>query len=652
MNIRFLVKEDGSPFNSQELEKISRQLDQLPEKKRIEFRDKNCKAIAENKSEKLLIVSGPGTGKTYLFLDRIKCWFRKKADAKVFVTTFVRKLAEDLNGAIDKDKELTDKQKRRITVSTLHKFARSIVEKHHGTSQWPFKTYFKIIAGQIWENIVWEDVLAFHSKLSNNDFDFEQLKEQLYNNEFNQSKGWQGLRQTYFELCGFYNAAGFADLIIRARVALEEDSKLNENDFFIIDEYQDFNLAEEALINKLIKHSKGLLIVGDDDQVLYEKLKCGRATLIRKLYKNKDIIKAMLPFCNRSSFHITKAVAYFIQQFNDPKRIEKIFLPLEINENVQKVRLMACATPSTAVNYIKRFIEDHKTEIDERKINLENGEKKDAFLLILTQDSKIDFYGKCKEEIHEFIAEYKVDTKEFSEDFYRILDYYSLANYPQDNFLFRKVFHHEKYANKQVHELIIKAIQSEMNFCDIGNKNVKHMLDKCENIKKILEDSNISLDEQIDTLSKYILISNRLFLRKDLEHWKIKKDKDEVEQIEEKGGDIEGIRRMNAIELMTIVRSKGLSTDHVIIVGFDDCNMKYTTKNAFYVAMGRARKSLHIITALKSGGSSKPHDYLDQLPEEHLEFYNHTKIKGTVSLSDKGCFCKYLSYICDKQRGR
>lgn len=133
------------------------------------------------------------------------------------------------------------------------------------------------------------------------------------------------MKQTYFELCQFYNASGFADLIIRARIVLEEKSELNEYDFFIIDEYQDFNKAEDALIRELIKDAKGLLIVGDDDQVLYEKLKCGKAELLREEYKNMDMAKGMLPFCSRSNYHITKSIAHFIQQGGDSDRIEKIF---------------------------------------------------------------------------------------------------------------------------------------------------------------------------------------------------------------------------------------------------------------------------------------------------------------------------------------
>lgn len=72
---------------------------------------------------------------------------------------------------------------------------------------------------------------------------------------------------------------------------------------------------------------------------------------------------------------------------------------------------------------------------------------------------------------------------------------------------------------------------------------------------------------------------------------------DEGETPIEKGGGI------SAVELLTIVGAKGLSAKHVIVVGCDDVNMAHTTPLAFYVALTRARESLHLITAAKAGGA-------------------------------------------------
>ena len=99
-----------------------------------------------------------------------------------------------------------------------------------------------------------------------------------------------------------------------------------------------------------------------------------------------------MPFCGRSSFHITKSAGGFIQRGEDEECIKKIYLPIKTEDEHPKVQVIACATPSTAVDYIMKFIADHQAEIDDRKAKLENGEAKDAFLLILTPDKKIKFY--------------------------------------------------------------------------------------------------------------------------------------------------------------------------------------------------------------------------------------------------------------------
>jgi len=267
-------------------------LDALDDDERTEYRDKNASIIAQHDAVKFLIVSGPGTGKSHLFLDRINHWYQQNRDATVVVTSFVRKLVADLKNDIECANILTDEQKGKIDVYTLHKFARSIVEKNHGTSESRFRPHFRII-GQSWKEIVWKDVLAFYSDINGDAYTWKKFEEQLHNNTFEESDEWKGLKETYYKLCLFYNASGFADLILRATEALAENPNINDHNHFIIDEYQDFNLAEEALINQLADSPKGLLVVGDDDQVLYGTLKSSDPKLIRNLYENTDYTNGM-----------------------------------------------------------------------------------------------------------------------------------------------------------------------------------------------------------------------------------------------------------------------------------------------------------------------------------------------------------------------
>lgn len=651
MHMRYLINNNGNPFNSAEIKALKETLDSFDDDKRIDYRNKNASAIAQCDAVKFLIVSGPGTGKSHLFLDKIDSWCQKDPGASVIITSFVRKLVVDLQNDIENDTKLTPEQKNQIKAFTLHKFARSIVEINHGTTEWPFRPHIGII-GQIWKEIVWTDVLTFYPEINRSVYSWKKFEKQLHDNDFKETVEWKHLKTTYFKLCQFYNAAGFSDLILRATKALAENSDLNKDNYFIIDEYQDFNLAEECLINQLVENPKGLLIVGDDEQVLYEELKSGNSTLICNLYKNKDYANGMLPFCGRSSFHITKTVDHFIQQNRDEESIEKIYLPLKTNCNELKVQIIACATPPTAIDYIEKFVEDNKCEIDNRKKQLETGEEKEAFLLILTPAREVKFYryrnfnGKMK--LDELVSAYQTETRSFSEAYYQLLSYYSLANKPHNNFTFRKVFYYDGLSEEKVHELISKAIQDGKNFCDLDIREIKNVLNKCNVIKTIMDGENTTV-EKLEQISKLLSIADKERLQKNIEQKAIGKNEEVgLDHTDEEGAELEEIevKRMGAVELLSILGSKGLSAEHVIIIGFDNVNMKWITKNAFYVAMTRARKSLHILTALKSGGAKQTHNFLDQLSDRYIEYYSYTKSNRTKNpLQSKQKYKNYLNSL-------
>ncbi|MCZ6639659.1 MAG: UvrD-helicase domain-containing protein, partial [Candidatus Dadabacteria bacterium] len=621
-----------------ELETLAKQLDSFSDDERFKYRNKNASSIAQHTASKILIVSGPGTGKSYLFLQRLKNWLEQDPQGKIFVTSFVRKLVADLHNEIDNDQSLSDKINKQITVSTLHKHARSILEKNKGARAWHFKRFIQIISYP-WDRIIWNDVLNFYPDLNRAEYSLKKFEHQLHDNRFEDADKWKNLKLTYWRLCKFYNAVGFADLIIRANVALQENPKLNGNNYFIIDEYQDFNLAEDELINLLVHHSKGILMVGDDEQVLYETLKLGKSELIRTHYRNTNFVNCMLPYCTRSLFHISKAASHFIQQHRDTDTIEKIYLPLKTNDKGPEVKIIGCAGPEAAVDYIKKFVTKNKAEIDERKEKLDKGEPEDAFLLILTPEDNLNIFGKPKtiEIFENILREYKSETHSFCEDYLKLSSYCLLAENPENNYTFRKVLHYEDMSEDEVHQLIDFALKNVINLKDINSTDIEDILNKCLDIKKIINEKGNKIQELLSEIRSYIPISDIENLKVDLERKPINnKNIVTLESIEEEDDEVEAkelnTKKMDAIEFMTLVRSKGLSADHVIIVGFDNRNMSKLTKNAFYVGLTRARESLHLITAMKSRGSRSVHKFLDQLPEEHLEFCSYKKQGRTLDV--------------------
>ena len=149
-------------------------------------------------------------------------------------------------------------------------------------------------------------------------------------------------------------------------------------------------------------------------------------------------------------------------------------------------------------------------------------------------------------------------------------------------------------------------------------------------------------------LAKEITLTSTDLLKRVLE----KKRVDEelvraIEHREDEDAELEEIevKPMSAIGLMTIVGSKGLSAEHVIIVGFDDVNMKWVTRNAFFVAISRARRSLHVLTALGAGGATEPHKFLTRLPDQNLEFCKYTKAKGREKCRGRLSFYEYIKSL-------
>ena len=63
------------------------------------------------------------------------------------------------------DKKLRD----RVTVTTLHTLARSIIEKNNGSRSLPLREYVRVMAPP-WDGVIWSDTLAFRPDLDSEIF--------------------------------------------------------------------------------------------------------------------------------------------------------------------------------------------------------------------------------------------------------------------------------------------------------------------------------------------------------------------------------------------------------------------------------------------------------------------------------------------------
>jgi len=533
----------------------------------------------------------------------------------IAVSTFVRKLVRDLQDDIAKDVALSDEDKKRVSVATLHRQARSIVEQNHGSSTLPLNPHCRIVA-PTWESMVWVDAVSLRDDLDPIDVPWETLQEDLYDGNEPSDPRWQAARAEHLRVEQFYNALDFATLILVAARAVEENPALVQNTLYIFDEFQDFNRAEESLIRSVSNDSPGLMLAGDDDQVLYDTLRRGMADIIRSYYHGDEFVTAMLPYCSRCSGHICLAAAHFLVSDRDAECINKLFLPLKIEPTDSKVRVIAATTPKVGVQLIATFLDEHEEQIKQREAELEAGTEKDPYLLILTPSRAMGFLtGGMAEKLLDVIASRTQAAHEPGPDYRKLHDYYDAATHPEQNFAVRKVMAHEGVSQDVITRLLRSCLDEHRSFVELGDETVTRCLEVAVQAKNLVD--NISdYASVVVELRKIVSVGDIERLAHDLEVRPLngRGTDDYVE-----GPTLEQAGSSNAVELTTIVGSKGLSADHVIVLGCDNTNLAYTTRNAFFVAMTRARRSLTLLACLGGGGATGLCEFVRTLPDEHVE---------------------------------
>src|SRR5581483_6282162 len=101
----------------------------------------------------------------------------------------------------------------------------------------------------------------------------------------------------YLDRANYYDAVDFDDSVYRIRRRLVADASLiPEYELVLIDEFQDFNKMEAAVIDLLAEKS-AIVVAGDDDQALYSQLRGASWDHIRARYASGNYEIFELPFC-------------------------------------------------------------------------------------------------------------------------------------------------------------------------------------------------------------------------------------------------------------------------------------------------------------------------------------------------------------------
>jgi superfamily I DNA/RNA helicase len=148
-------------------------------------------------------------------------------------------------------------------------------------------------------------------------------------------------------------------------------------------------------------------------------------------------------------------------------------------------------------------------------------------------------------------------------------------------------------------------------------------LGTCGVVAGIVSDEALNVAERSAALADLVSVADIARLAEDLAARPLSPV--DVDAADEGDEAIETAGSMAPIELLSLIGSKGLSAQHVMIIGCDDVNLQRVSPLTFFVAMTRARQSLHLLVSMGSGGAKDAHAYLGELPPDHCGCIEYTK---------------------------
>jgi len=165
----------------------------------------------------------------------------------------------------------------------------------------------------------------------------------------------------------YLNRSNYYDSVFRVRKILSQSAALIPTyELVLVDEFQDFNRLEASFI-ELLATKSAIAIVGDDDQALYSQLRGSTHEFIRQLHQGGDYERFDLPFCLRCPEVVVGAISDVIDVAKKlgklAGRIDKPYLyypPRKEADSARypKVKVVSVSTQQSNANYLGRYISE------------------------------------------------------------------------------------------------------------------------------------------------------------------------------------------------------------------------------------------------------------------------------------------------------
>ena len=329
----------------------------------------NQKKAIEHGAGPLMVLAGPGSGKTFVITHRIKYLIEGSgiSPAHILVVTFSRAAAKEMKDRFEKLQG-----KSYVTFGTFHSVFFSILKTAYGFSAEQIASdelRYTLIKELIKKNeIVNEDINTLSGNLLNEIALIKQDNINIKNYYSNSiaSDTFKKLYKEYEAELETRNKLDFEDMLSLTYELLSERKDIltavqNRYQYILVDEFQDINFLQYNIIKLMAGKKQNITVVGDDDQSIY-RFRGARPEIMLGFERDfRNVSKVFLDINFRSTTQIVDASTKLIS-FNS-KRFPKTFKAN--NGSGAPVSVIEFKNPFAEVNSIIKDIKEYiKAEQD------------------------------------------------------------------------------------------------------------------------------------------------------------------------------------------------------------------------------------------------------------------------------------------------
>ena len=307
----------------------------------------------------VMIVAGPGSGKTRVLTFRIAYLIQQRVDPfRILALTFTNKAAAEMRERVEK---IVGSEARNLYIGTFHSVFARVLRYEAGRLGYPsnFSIYDTDDSRSLLKTIIKEQGLndslykpaIVHNRISaakNGLIGPEEYKNDVNLVADDYASGRPKLAmlyELYAKRCFMAGAMDFDDLLYKMYYLLENFPDVlykyqNRFRYVMIDEFQDTNWAQYAIVKKLGDVHQNICVVGDDAQSIYSFRGATIANILNfeKDYPELQIFKLEQNY--RSTKHIVHAANKVIG-YNKMQITKEIWTDNHPGEKIKLVKALS-----------------------------------------------------------------------------------------------------------------------------------------------------------------------------------------------------------------------------------------------------------------------------------------------------------------------